>query len=225
MPDLRDLSALPDEELVELFRGTGTSKRARSVGAHAQHAHRDGLEHAVFTAIVERYQKRIYFAVRKMVHGEHDLADEITQETFVKAYEALPAFRGESKLHTWLYRIALNTVIQRGRMRKVRQMVGLETIEATAVAEAPAPDGAMVQSETTALIEAAIKTLPAKQQRVFLMRFYEELSYEEISQITGTSVGGLKANYFHAVRKIADHVKAAERTLQPGMANSGPNGQ
>src|ERR1035437_3994157 len=92
-----EYQALADDELVRLFQA-GASARAD----------RD----AVFTQVVERYQKRIYFAARKMLHGNHDEADEIAQETFVKAYEALANFRGESKLYTWLYRIMMNNVIQ-----------------------------------------------------------------------------------------------------------------
>ena len=199
MPYRPEFASMSDEELITLFQ---------SAAAPAEAATR----HAIFTVIVERYQKRIYYAARKMLHGDHDMADEITQDTFVKAYDALASFRGDSKLYTWLYRITLNAVIQIGRKQKVRQMVGLESVEATAEAEDPGPAQQLIGNETTALIEEAIKTLPAKQQRVFLMRFYEELPYEEIAAITGTSVGGLKANYFHAVRKVGDYLKAAERS-------------
>lgn len=173
---------------------------------HCRTAGRD--KDAAFTELVTRYQKRIYFAARKMVHGDHDEADEIAQETFVKAYQALETFRGESQLYTWLYRIMMNGVIQRSRRRSVREMVGMEAIETHASSDAT-PDEGLISSETTRLLEEAIETLPPKQQRVFMMRFYEELPYEEIAKIVGTSVGGLKANYFHAVRKIGDHMKAS----------------
>lgn len=189
--------ALAEEELVRLFQ-------AGAVGD--AHSTRD----AAFTEIVERYQKRIYFAARKMVHGDHDEADEIAQETFVKAYQALSTFRGEAKLYTWLYRIMMNAAIQRSRKAKSRPMVGIEDIQELAE-EGVAPEDHLLKSETTRLIESAIKTLPPKQQRVFMMRFYEELPYEEIATIVGTSVGGLKANYFHAVRKIGEYLHAQER--------------
>ncbi|HET6402430.1 MAG TPA: sigma-70 family RNA polymerase sigma factor [Candidatus Kapabacteria bacterium] len=191
--------ALAEEELVRLFQA-GAGADARST--------RD----AAFTEIVERYQKRIYFAARKMVHGDHDEADEIAQETFVKAYEALGNFRGEAKLYTWLYRIMMNAAIQRSRKTKSRPMVDLESIQELAE-EGVAPEDQLLKSETTRLIESAIKTLPPKQQRVFMMRFYEELPYEEIATIVGTSVGGLKANYFHAVRKIGEYLHAQERVI------------
>jgi RNA polymerase sigma factor (sigma-70 family) len=163
---------------------------------------------AAFTELVVRYQKRIYLAARKMMHGDHDEADEIAQETFVKAYQALDSFRGDSQLYTWLYRIMMNTVIQRSRRSKVREMVGMDAIETHASNEIT-PDQRLISNETTRLLEEAIETLPPKQQRVFMMRFYEELPYEEIAGIVGTSVGGLKANYFHAVRKIGEYLKAS----------------
>jgi RNA polymerase sigma-70 factor, ECF subfamily len=189
--------AITEEELVRLFQA-GRDADARST------------KDAAFTEIVERYQKRIYFAARKMVHGDHDEADEIAQETFVKAYEALGSFRGESKLYTWLYRIMINAAIQRSRKKKSRPTVDLESIQEFAE-EGVTPSDHLLKSETTRLIESAIETLPPKQQRVFMMRFYEELPYEEIAAIVGTSVGGLKANYFHAVRKIGEYLQAQER--------------
>jgi RNA polymerase sigma factor (sigma-70 family) len=181
---------MTDEELVGLCRTPGRDKDA------------------AFTELVVRYQKRIYIAARKMMKGDHDEADDIAQETFVKAYQALDSFRGDAQLYTWLYRIMMNAVIQRSRRRNVREMVGMEAIETHASSEIT-PDQSMISSETTRLLEEAIETLPPKQQRVFMMRFYEELPYEEIAKIVGTSVGGLKANYFHAVRKIGDYLKAS----------------
>ncbi|HZK76984.1 MAG TPA: sigma-70 family RNA polymerase sigma factor [Candidatus Kapabacteria bacterium] len=200
--------ALAEEELVRLFQaGAGEDARA-TAGADARSTR--STKDAAFTEIVERYQKRIYFAARKMVHGDHDEADEIAQETFVKAYEALNTFRGEAKLYTWLYRIMMNAAIQRSRKAKSRPMVDLESIQELAE-EGVAPEDQLLKSETTRLIEQAIETLPPKQQRVFMMRFYEELPYEDIATIVGTSVGGLKANYFHAVQKIGDYLHAQER--------------
>jgi RNA polymerase sigma factor (sigma-70 family) len=195
-----EYSALEDSELVRLFQA-GSAARGE-----ATQTDRD----AAFTQLVERYQKRIYYGARKMLHGDHDEADEVAQETFVKAYEALANFRGESQLYTWLYRIMMNAVIQRSRKSKVRQFVGLEDIHELAE-EGAETDGQLLKSETTRLIEEAIESLPPKQQRVFMMRFYDELPYEDIASIVGTSVGGLKANYFHAVRKIGEFLQASGR--------------
>lgn len=179
---------LSDEELVRLFQ--------------------TGQAHAAFTVIVERYQRRIYSAARRMTEGDHDAADEIAQDTFVKAYQSLGRFRGESQLYTWLYRIMMNGVIQRSRQSKTRKNVGLDHAAELPTLE-DTPTDALERSETTKLIEEAIETLPPKQRQVFLMRFYDELPYEEIAEIVGTSVGGLKANYFHAVKKVGEFVKEA----------------
>ncbi len=204
-PEYREFS---EEELIRLFQTCETAGDTRST--------RD----AVFTEILERYQKRIYYSARKMAHGDHDEADEIAQETFVKAYEALASFRGESKLYTWLYRIMVNSAIGHSRRAKSRPKVDLESIQELAE-EGIQPEDDLLKSETTHLIERAIDTLPPKQRRVFIMRFYDELPYEEIAEIVGTSVGGLKANYFHAVRKIGDYLHAQERVPEarfPGLA-------
>ncbi|MEP7235238.1 MAG: sigma-70 family RNA polymerase sigma factor, partial [Ignavibacteriota bacterium] len=92
---------------------------------------RDGERRVSFTVIVERYQKRIYYSARKLVGGDHDEADEIAQETFVKVYEALESFRGDAKLYTWIYRIMMNAVIYKSRRKKVRKHVPIEEIEQT----------------------------------------------------------------------------------------------
>jgi RNA polymerase sigma-70 factor (ECF subfamily) len=185
----QEYATLTDGELVELFHS--------------------GEKHGSFTVLVERYQKRIYFAARKMLAGDHASADEIAQDTFVKAYEAMDKFRGDAQIYTWLYRIMMNAVIQRSRKLKVRPTVGLESADHVESAEEGRPDQQLVHSETSSQIEQAILTLPPKQRQVFIMRFYEELSYEEIAAIVGTSVGGLKANYFHAVKKVGEYMQLA----------------
>jgi RNA polymerase sigma-70 factor, ECF subfamily len=182
-----EYTLLTDEELAERFRA--------------------GEKHTSFSMLVERYQKRIYFSARRMVNGDHDEADEIAQETFVKAYEALANFRGESKFYTWLYRIMMNSVIYRGRRQKSRKTVSIDEVKDVLEASIGQPHIDLERDETKKLIEAAIETLPPKQREVFLLRFYDELPYEEIASIVGTSVGGLKANYFHAVKKIGEYVQ------------------
>lgn len=168
---------------------------------------REGEKRWSFTLIVERYQKRIYFSARKLCNGDHDEADEIAQETFVKVYEALDSFRGEAKLYTWIYRIMMNAVIYKTRRKKVRKNVGLEEVEETLETHDHSPHERMERTEMTALIEEAIETVPPKQREVFLLRFYDEMPYEQMSEVLGTSVGGLKANYFHAVKKIGEYIQ------------------
>ena len=182
-----EYTLLTDEELAERFRA--------------------GEKHTSFSMLVERYQKRIYFSARRMVNGDHDEADEIAQETFVKAYEALANFRGESKFYTWLYRIMMNSVIYRGRRQKSRKTVSIDEVKDVLEASVGQPHADLERDETKKLIEEAIETLPPKQREVFMLRFYDELPYEEIATIVGTSVGGLKANYFHAVKKIGEYVQ------------------
>lgn len=182
-----EYALLTDEELADRFRA--------------------GEKHTSFSMLVERYQKRIYFSARRMVNGDHDEADEIAQETFVKAYEALANFRGESKFYTWLYRIMMNSVIYRGRKQKARKTVSIDEVKDVLEASVGRPHDDLERSETKRLIEEAIATLPPKQREVFMLRFYDELPYEEIATIVGTSVGGLKANYFHAVKKIGEYVQ------------------
>ncbi|MEI8134309.1 MAG: sigma-70 family RNA polymerase sigma factor [bacterium] len=169
---------------------------------------REGERRVSFTIIVERYQKRIYFSARKLVGGDHDEADEISQETFVKVYEALDSFRGESKLYTWIYRIMMNAVIYRSRRKKVRKHTGIEEIQETLADDGFSSDQLLEKQEMTATIEEAIAQLPDKQREVFVLRFYDEMPYEDISVMLGTSVGGLKANYFHAVEKVGKYVRS-----------------
>jgi RNA polymerase sigma-70 factor (ECF subfamily) len=182
-----EYALLTDEELAERFRA--------------------GEKHTSFSMLVERYQRRIYFSARRMVNGDHDEADEIAQETFVKAYEALANFRGESKFYTWLYRIMMNSVIYRSRRQKTRKTVSLDEVKDVLETVEGEPHTELERDEMRKLIEAAIATLPPKQREVFMLRFYDELPYEEIASIVGTSVGGLKANYFHAVKKIGEYIQ------------------
>ncbi len=179
-----------------------------------------GERRVSFTMLIERYQKRIYFSARKMVGGDHDEADEIAQETFVKVYEALDSFRGDAKFYTWTYRIMMNAVIYKSRRKKIRKDVELDDVAEILESDIPQPDEAMQRKEMTALIEKAIETLPPKQREVFVMRFYDELPYEEIATIVGTSVGGLKANYFHAVKKITEYVQRVGELHIPTLAKA-----
>jgi RNA polymerase sigma factor (sigma-70 family) len=198
---LRDEYAkLSDEELAARFRA--------------------GERNVSFTMLVERYQKRIYLSARRLAGGDHDEADDIAQETFVKMYDALDGFRGEAKLYTWLYRIMMNAVIHRSRKKKTRNAVSVDDVSETLVSNELTPDGRMEKAETR-LIEEAIELLPPKQREVFLLRFYDELPYEEIAQAVGTSVGGLKANYFHAVKKIGEYVQAKSTVDLSALVSAG----
>ncbi|MBI5464381.1 MAG: sigma-70 family RNA polymerase sigma factor [Ignavibacteriales bacterium] len=164
-----------------------------------------------FNEIVLRYQERIYWLAKRFVNDRDD-ADEITQEVFVKAYESLKGFRGESNLFTWLYRIAVNISLNHLRKQRVRDFFRIDDSFDHLAVDDDSPDAGLERDENQKLIEEAVKLLPEKQKAVFLLRYHDELSYEEIAKLLGTSVGGLKANYFHAVKKIGEHIRRAHGT-------------
>lgn len=167
--------------------------------------YRSGEAEKMFNEMVRRYHSRIYWVARRMVKNHED-ADDIAQEVFVRAYSALANFRGESNIYTWLYRIAVNLSINHLRKQKVRKLMDISDYLPFLAKDAEQDTG-MIHDENISLIEQAIETLPEKQRAVFIMRYYDELPYEQISAILGTSVGGLKANFHHAVKKVAVYVK------------------
>jgi RNA polymerase sigma-70 factor (ECF subfamily) len=166
---------------------------------------------ASFNELVGRYQEKLYWIARRFVN-DHDQANDIVQEVFVKVYSALKKFRGESSVYTWLYRITVNVALSALRKQRIRDFVRIDKFFETADDENEQPDAIFEKDEQQKLIEEAIEKLPEKQKSVFILRYHEELSYEEISLILKTSVGGLKANYFHAVKKIGEYVNRAHRT-------------
>jgi RNA polymerase sigma factor (sigma-70 family) len=168
-------------------------------------------DESAFNHLVLRYQEKVYWVARRFM-GDHDNADDVAQDVFTKAYESLKAFRGESSLYTWLYRITVNIALNSLRRQKIRDAFRIDELFDTADTSIEAPDEAVEKNEERALIEAAIARLPEKQKSVFVLRYYEELPYEEIAKILRTSVGGLKANYFHAVKKVQEFVKSAHST-------------
>lgn len=171
---------------------------------------RNGDEKA-FNEIVLRYQEKIYWVVRRYLPG-HDDADDVVQDIFVRVYERMSEFRSESGFYTWLYRIAVNTSLNAIRRQKIREFFRVEEVEEQEDPDALRPDQILEFDEQKQLLEEAIKTLPKKQRMVFLMRFVDHMSYEDISAILKTSVGGLKANYFHASRKIEEYLRNAHES-------------
>ncbi len=173
--------------------------------------YRSGQVDRMFNEMVRRFHSRIYWAARRMVKSHED-ADDIAQEVFVRAYAALANFRGESGIYTWLYRIAINLSINHLRKQKVRKLLDI-TDYIPFLGKDAEQDKGMIHDENVSLIEKAIETLPEKQRAVFIMRYYDEMPYEQISAILGTSVGGLKANFHHAVKKVAAYVKENHGTV------------
>ena len=159
-----------------------------------------------FNFIVRKYQKKIYWVIRKMV-VEHDDADDITQEVFLKLYRSLGDFRGESKFFTYLYKIAINYSLN--HLNRNEKILSRKVDMDNSYFKSPdkIADENFTSKERTKLLEEAIKSLPVQQRAVFNMRYYDNLTYEEISTILDKSVGGMKANYFHAIKKLEKFLK------------------
>lgn len=161
-------------------------------------------QNTAFRKLVQEYQKPLYAHIRNMVMS-HDDTDDVLQNTFVKIYQNLKNFKGESKLYSWMYRIATNEAITFINTRSKKSGISSEELKNKMIQNLEADvdyDGNEIQLK----LQKAVATLPDKQQQVFRMKYYEELKYEEISEILNTSVGALKASYFHAVKKIEDYL-------------------
>jgi RNA polymerase sigma factor (sigma-70 family) len=170
-----------DDELLELFQKG------------------DNPDYA-FNLIVRKYQQPLYWHIRRMVIVHED-ADDTLQDVFVKAWNALENFRGDSGLYTWLYRIATNEALTFLKKKKTRFFLPLLDVEsqlAERLESEPLLDGNAMEKK----IQKAILTLPEKQRLVFNLRYYDEMKYEDMSKVLDTSEGALKASYHHAVKKI-----------------------
>ena len=166
---------------------------------------RNGKRQA-YTELMRRYQQRVYWTARRIV-GRHEEADDVAQETFVKAYLALGDFRGDSSFFTWLYRIAVNLSLNVVRKRQVLGYLRQSEILSKMLPAEDDPQKDIEYEETKSKLDRAIARLPEKQRMVFIMRYYDEMSYEEISKVLKTSIGGLKANYFHALKKVQGYFR------------------
>ena len=157
-------------------------------------------QNVAFQKLLSTYQKPLYNHIRNIVLN-HDDTDDVLQNTFVKIFQNLKNFKGESKLFSWMYRIAANEAISFLNQKAKKSGISSQIIQDKALGNLRADvyfDGNEIQIK----LQQAIATLPEKQQLVFKMKYFEELKYEEISEILGTSVGALKASYHHAVKKI-----------------------
>lgn len=164
-------------------------------------------DRSAFNQLVRLHQERVYWVVRRMIR-DHDDALDLTQEVFIRAYEKLDNFRGDAQVFTWLYRIAVNLSLNHIRKSRLRSFFSLTDREEMLPDSGADADERLEREELRGLIADAVETLPEKQRAVFVLRYFEELPYDEISTILETSAGGLKANYHHAVRKIDRYVKA-----------------
>lgn len=158
-----------------------------------------------FEWIVNTYKEQLYYQIRRMVLSHED-ADDLLQNTFIKAWNNLEYFRGEAKLSTWLYRIALNECLNFLNKQRAQKHLSIEESEANLLNQLesdPYFDG----DQTQLLFEKAIQTLPEKQRIIFHLKYFQDMRYNEISEIMGTSIGALKASYHHAVKKIEEFFK------------------
>lgn len=161
----------------------------------------ESQKEAAFNTLVHEYQEVLYWQIRRLVLS-HDDADDVLQNTFIKAWMALDDFRAESKISTWLFRIAINESLSFLEKKKKNFSISSDAIEdlTSQLMSDPFFDG----DETQALLQKAIAQLPEKQRAVFNLKYFQEMKYEDMSQMLGTSIGALKASYHHAVKKITD---------------------
>ena len=162
-------------------------------------------QNIAFQKLLQDYQRPLYNHIRNIVLN-HDDADDVLQNTFIKVFQYLKDFKAESKLFSWMYRIATNESITFINQKAKRNGTTSEAMQSRIVDNLKADvyfDGNEIQLK----LQNAVAQLPQKQQLVFKMKYYEEIKYEEMSEILGTSVGALKASYHHAVKKIEEFVK------------------
>lgn len=173
---------------------------------------------AAFVLMVDRYGRRVYWTVRKLVVSHHD-ADDVVQNVFLKVWNAVGEFRGESGLFTWLYRIAVNESLSLLRSRRRGLFASLDDggAEFDRIAGG---EGLLDGEEIERALARAVGRLPAKQRAVFTLRYWEEMPYEEMSAVLDTSVGALKASYHHAAAKVErwvrESVAGADFTAEEG---------
>ena len=170
-----------EREVLELLQDESTQKRG-------------------FEMIVAQYGEQLYWQIRRMVLTHED-ANDLLQNTFMKAWMSIGYFRAEAKLSTWLYRIALNECLTFLNKQRATASVSLDDPEAAALQKLES-DPYFSGDKAQMALQKALLSLPEKQRMVFNLKYYREMKYEEMSEIFGTSVGALKASYHHAVKKI-----------------------
>jgi RNA polymerase sigma-70 factor (ECF subfamily) len=159
---------------------------------------------SAFTAIIKKYQEKLYWHVRRMV-VDHEDANDVLQNAFIRIWNGLENFKEESQLYTWLYRIATNESLTFLEGQKKRSAVSLGDVE-SGLSNKIKADKHFDPNKLEWKLQLAIQQLPEKQRLVFGLRYYDEMPYEEMSRVLDTSEGALKASYHHAVKKIEDYI-------------------
>lgn len=175
-----------DAELLKQFRQPATKERA-------------------YTSIIKKYQERLYWHIRRLV-VDHDDANDVLQNVFIRVWNGLENFKEESQLYTWLYRIATNESLTFLEQQKKRSAVSLSDVE-SGLANKVKADKHFDANKLEWKLQMAMQQLPEKQRIVFNLRYYDEMPYEEMSRVLETSEGALKASYHHAVKKIEEYIK------------------
>ena len=163
--------------------------------------HDPATKEKAFRDLMKAYQEKLYYHIRRFVYNHED-ANDVLQNTFIKIWYGIDNFRGESSLYTWVYRIATNESIT--FLNKVKKM-NLVNIEQTAVPNRGTSDSENAE-QLQQKLDKALAQLPDRQRQVFIMRYYDELSYDQMSEILDTTAGALKASYHHAVKKIEQFI-------------------
>jgi RNA polymerase sigma factor (sigma-70 family) len=176
---------IQDTELLLQFRNPETKEKA-------------------FTAIIKKYQEKLYWHIRRMV-VEHEDANDVLQNVFIRVWNGLENFREDSQLYTWLYRIATNECLSYLEQQKRKSTAPLDETE-SGLSNKIVADKYFDPNKLEWKLQLAIQQLPEKQRVVFTLRYYDEMPYEEMSRVLDTSEGALKASYHHAVKKIEDYI-------------------
>jgi RNA polymerase sigma-70 factor (ECF subfamily) len=176
---------ITDSELLALFREPATKEKA-------------------FTILVKKYQERLYWHIRRML-VDHEDSNDAMQNVFIRVWNALANFREDAQLYTWLYRIATNECLTFIEQRKKKATVSMNDLE-SGLSNKIRADKDFDANKLEWKLQLAIHQLPEKQRIVFILRYYDEMPYEEMSQVLETSAGALKASYHHAAKKIEDFI-------------------
>ncbi len=170
-----------------------------------------GDRDAAATRFVRQYQRFVYSLALRQLSNSYDDADDAAQEVFIRALKGLSSFKGDSTIQTWLYRITINVC---HTMRKRRRSLSLFSGDDESDPELPStdatPERVLLNKDFQQQFDKILQQLPDKQRETFYLRYFDELSYEEISEMLGTSIGGLKANYFQAVQKLAKLIQSTD---------------
>ncbi|MCH5689010.1 RNA polymerase sigma factor [Niabella sp. W65] len=186
-----------DDELLLLFRNPVTKQKA-------------------FTQIIDKYKEKLYWHIRRMVLIHED-ADDVLQNVFIKMWKGLEQFREESKLYSWLYRIASNESITHLNRLKKQKLVETDEQTHAFLTEKVKADTYFDASKVEWKLQLAIQTLPEQQKLVFSLRYFDEMPYQEMSEVLGVSVGALKASYHHAAKKYRTTWYSIKLLIRPDV--------